>query len=495
MATAAKKKKLFVRREIWGLERTNTWDAYSLAYAKAVKELQGRPFPADQTNYNYQAFIHGNDDQPGPGPDGVWNRCQHQSWFFFPWHRMYILWFERIVRAVVVAQHGPADWALPYWDWQVNRALPPAFRERKLPASAGGGDNPLFIADRVMVNSGTPMAAAVVSSAAADATVSFSGGAAGAFGFGGGVIGRPSHFGANRPGQLELQPHNNVHRTIDGTMGLAASPLDPIFWLHHAQIDRLWGRWLRLGGGRANPTDPKWLTQKFHFYKAAGAKVTQTPADVLSTTTLGYRYEDDPPPSMMPISALVPEQAEAALGAMERIAVTTPEPKELGVSQAVQLGAEATTTAIPLKEEPDANLELLAVPETAPTTVALILDDIEIDDPQTPTYEVYLNMPDVGEGGHHDSPHFVGFLEFFGVGHAHGEEGEDAEAAHGASRAFDITSLVHQLQQEGVWDPARVQVSFVPARVFEDAETGELLPAELKVTPSVHVGAVRIVAE
>ena len=30
---------------------------------------------------------------------------------------------------------------------------------------------------------------------------------------------------------------------------------DPIFWLHHANIDRLWNHWLQQGGGRADPTD------------------------------------------------------------------------------------------------------------------------------------------------------------------------------------------------------------------------------------------------
>jgi hypothetical protein len=124
--------------------------------------------------------------------------------------------------------------------------------------------------------------------------------------------------------------------------------------------------------------------------------------------------------------------------------------------------------------------------------VALIVDDITIADPQTPTYEVYLNMPRVGSGGHHDSPHFVGFLEFFGVGHAHGG---DKKGTHGARRVFDITSLVHQLQEEGNWDPDKAKVSFVPARVFEDAKTGEPLAAPVKGTPEVHVGAIRIVAE
>jgi hypothetical protein len=490
--TPASTRALLVRREIWSLEQTLTWDPYTLAYAQAILEMQGLEFPDNPTSYAYQAAMHGTDATDGQGPDGVWNMCQHQSWFFLPWHRMYILWFERIVRSIVETQNGPADWALPYWDWQANRALPPAFREQNLPASAGGGRNPLFVGDRVRVNDGTRLATAIVGSSGADGTFEFFGGGASPFGFGGGVIDAPSHFGAGSTGELERQPHNNVHRTIAGTMGTAASPLDPIFWLHHGEVDRLWGRWLRLGGGRANPTDPRWLDQQFQFYDGDGTKVTQTPRDVLSTEALGYRYDDDPPPAAVPITALVPELAEAALERVQGLTVASANPEELGASEPVTLGAGATSTNIELAERPGADLESLAIPGTSPSTVALVIEGIKLDDPAAPTYEVYLNMADVAEGGHHDSPHFVGFLEFFGADHEHGEH---AEHAGGAKRVFNITSLVHELQQEGDWDPARARVSFVPARAFEDAETGELLPAPAAGEAGVHVAAVRILAE
>src|SRR4051812_19164957 len=114
MAPAVRRpRRLFVRREIWHLERTNTWDPITLAFAKAIKAMKQLPFPQDQTNYEYQASMHGSNTTGGPGPDGVWNMCQHQTWYFFPWHRMYILWFERIVRDIVRSQGGPAGWALP----------------------------------------------------------------------------------------------------------------------------------------------------------------------------------------------------------------------------------------------------------------------------------------------------------------------------------------------------------------------------------------------
>jgi tyrosinase len=37
--------------------------------------------------------------------------------------------------------------------------------------------------------------------------------------------------------------HNVVHRWIGGSMLTMTSPNDPVFFLHHANVDRLWARW------------------------------------------------------------------------------------------------------------------------------------------------------------------------------------------------------------------------------------------------------------
>jgi hypothetical protein len=74
-----------------------------------------------------------------------WNQCQHQSWYFAPWHRGYLLALEAQVRHVVVALGGPKSWALPYWDYLASKqesAIPPAFTEAHLP---DGTANPLFV--------------------------------------------------------------------------------------------------------------------------------------------------------------------------------------------------------------------------------------------------------------------------------------------------------------------------------------------------------------
>jgi tyrosinase len=64
-------------------------------------------------------------------------------------------------------------------------------------------------------------------------------------GFGGGSTDFNHSGGDNNTGALEDNPHNTVHVLIDGFMGgVQLAALDPIFWLHHCNIDRLWEAWL-----------------------------------------------------------------------------------------------------------------------------------------------------------------------------------------------------------------------------------------------------------
>src|SRR4051794_20166941 len=98
-----------VRRDVWKLgTEAKPWHATLLAYAKAVKAMQARPL-SDPTSWRYQAAIHGLAGATPP-PGAPWNECQHGSWYFLPWHRMYLFEFERIVRSEVVRQGGSADW-------------------------------------------------------------------------------------------------------------------------------------------------------------------------------------------------------------------------------------------------------------------------------------------------------------------------------------------------------------------------------------------------
>ncbi len=68
-------------------------------------------------------------------------------------------------------------------------------------------------------------------------------------GFGGPVTG--FHTGGGNSGALENLPHNIIHTRIGGQNGFMSFPdtaaLDPIFWLHHCNIDRLWEVWRNQG--------------------------------------------------------------------------------------------------------------------------------------------------------------------------------------------------------------------------------------------------------
>ncbi|MEU4426907.1 tyrosinase family protein, partial [Actinoplanes sp. NPDC024001] len=289
---------IYVRRDAWAL--TAPWDPITLAYARGVRVMQGRP-DADPTSWAYQAAIHATFEVPPAG--AAWNQCQHRHWFFLPWHRMYLYYFERILRAAVLSAGGPADFALPYWDYdqpEPRDSLPEPFRLRNLP---DGTPNPLFVPApnrSAAFNAGARVDPRVASpSAALDLTDFFQPAGVASFG---GVNRPPVQFGAfTDSGQLELVPHNAIHSLVGGRSrgrcegGWLADPRcaarDPVFWVHHANIDRLWNSWLNRGGGRLNPTDPAWLGQQFAFADENGNHVVLSPADVVdSAVQLGYTY-------------------------------------------------------------------------------------------------------------------------------------------------------------------------------------------------------------
>ena len=93
---------------------------------KGIKVMQGRQ-PSDPTSWIYQANIHGTFDTPALA---AWSTCQHGSFFFLSWHRMYLYYFERILRAA----SGDANLTLPYWNYSDASdpnapALPLPFRQ------------------------------------------------------------------------------------------------------------------------------------------------------------------------------------------------------------------------------------------------------------------------------------------------------------------------------------------------------------------------------
>lgn len=284
----------YVRKDLWKLGET--WNPTLLWYAKAIQVLQKRPI-TDPTSWRFLAAIHGFKEalwitdgyyQKGeklPSADDrelFWDQCQHRTWFFLPWHRPYLLAFEQIIRSEIIKLNGPADWALPYWDYDDYVArpetlgLPQEFYDETLP---DGTPNPLALP--VNLRYGTQGDGVIqldpvqLDLATAIKAVPYTSDDDVATGFGGPVTG--FNHGERRDhifGLLESSPHNNVHDMVGGNNGLPdtspdyheglmADPrtagLDPVFWLHHANIDRLWQVWLNRDPSHQNPTESEFV--------------------------------------------------------------------------------------------------------------------------------------------------------------------------------------------------------------------------------------------
>lgn len=67
-------------------------------------------------------------------------------------------------------------------------------------------------------------------------------------------------------------------------MGTSSSPSDPVFWLHHAMIDKVWADWESIHS--TSEYAPHNLTERL----LEGPIMTRKVSEVLSTRDLGYVY-------------------------------------------------------------------------------------------------------------------------------------------------------------------------------------------------------------
>lgn len=107
--------------------------------------------------------------------------------------------------------------------------------------------------------------------------------------------------------ELEVTLHNLVHRWVNGQMIFRGSPHDPVFWLHHCNIDRLWAVWMR-GLPNADRYTAPASAPSFHqptgtmlFHDPGVGPATPAwsgsyrPIDTIADHAFGVWYEGDPP--------------------------------------------------------------------------------------------------------------------------------------------------------------------------------------------------------
>jgi tyrosinase len=460
-----------VRHDIWKLQPVgNVWHPIVLAYALGVQRMK-KNLATDPLawHWNYQRDVHG----MASATDTTFvSQCQHATSLFLPWHRMYLSVFEKVLIDIIatlttVDDETKAAWALPYWDYDRSDSnlLPPAFRELKLP---DGSTNPLREPSRIaQVNAGT------LAADPSDTTAEFwfrqqvfqvAQGPS----FGGTTIGRHHPIGGAPFGELENGPHNSIHGFVGGLMNNGnTAAFDPIFWLHHANIDRCWEIWRQNTGNGQDPTNAAWSTTTFTFRTTdPNVNATFAPSQVMDTATdLQYTYEDTSVPASVgvvpgggPFMAVAQNPGDRPL---QRIGATD------GAMQLVDAGTETVTIGLE-----DVAPVVGAI--GGPHRVVLMLEHVTVEGENVPNYGAYVHpMGDEGEEV------LVGVLSFFGLTEAD-------EATPDFSFAFDLTDLVARLTDVDKWDPSRVTFSFHPVNQNWVAAVRE----EGNDIPTVTIGSV-----
>jgi tyrosinase len=263
-------------------ENVESWTADSpklLLFRKALEAMQGVSDVAlmDERGYQWVAAVHG-------GFGGL-PYCKHGNGHFLTWHRPYILDMELKLRAQIarfVDQATADEWRLPYWDWAARdvQGLPEAFTAETYDDDGTTRPNPLRSAPYRMpfpVDHEPP-----------DATWR--------------APSPPERLQALRPlveAAMELSdyhdfrtaienPHNKLHGWVGGFMSRYRSAFDPLFWVHHANIDRQFWQWQRGAGHMAS------IPRMVREYACQPFRFKDIRAEAFfDTRALGYTYSEE----------------------------------------------------------------------------------------------------------------------------------------------------------------------------------------------------------
>ena len=202
--------------------------------------------------------------------------CDHGSPGFLTWHRAYMKAFEKALQSV------KCDVMLPFWNWSsgpttgvpaacaaptyVNRAgdtVPNPLYSGPIATAAGGG------ATSRRADIDTTMFGDIATTAqAAMSSTTF------------------ASFQSALNG-----PHGVLHARTGGEMGsVPLAGFDPILFLHHCNVDRLWWNLQQSHPGSALPASE--ATYELDPFPKPFSNQWQVGADVESTDDLGYRYRN-----------------------------------------------------------------------------------------------------------------------------------------------------------------------------------------------------------
>jgi tyrosinase len=494
------------RRNIGNMTATDPTVVSYKAAVTAMKNLFATS-PADQRNWINQALIHN-------------NHCPHGNWYFLPWHRAYLLYFERICRKY----SGDNNFALPFWNWTSNPTVPAVFWDGTPgtpcsapcpPTSVTSPGNPLFDCSR-QVGPNDPMPVGAVGQDIMETILSqpnfflFASAQA---------VGQRDRAGY---GQLEGTPHNTVHGMIGGYMGAFCSPIDPVFWTHHCMIDACWVNW-NITRGNPNTNDANWVNFPLVDFVDENNNPVNIPiVDTLLYPLLAYQYEPTQmghtiaelsPPSLpgldRPMTAGIGSGLSLLTVFLQQPAPPSPTPLtkadakalhnflkkgapvklvysktyDLAQTLTVQVGHPASGS---IKIEPAAVRPALDVQTS--DRVILTVSGITMPTHADHFVRVFLNKPDASPETPISDPHYAGSFAFFVDEHAMND------GMTKAGFVVDTTEALRRLNEAGAL-PEQVEVQLVAVPYAHRTAEGEgfkLEKLELGIAPPPNVAKLHL---
>jgi hypothetical protein len=339
----------------------------------------------------------------------IWATCEHgDDANFFGWHRMYLYYFERVLRWAA----NDDTLRLPYWDYTdpTQEAIPAAFQDV---ASV------LYDPKRQpRINNGSATLNPNATNVNDD-------------------LKEPDYH--TYENDIQDNIHGYVHCTVGPTCPVAhmgdvpVAGNDPVFYVHHANIDRLWACWQQ-----SNVTPPgTWQDQTFSFVDETGTLVTRPVKDFLDSTTLGYVYDNV---SSCARPTLVASDRVAQPQTVTPQAVTPPAATTMAKVHATEsIAIRTPTTSVNLNVPTTPLAGLFAAVRGPAAKVQLVLRDITADSHPGTMFNVYL-----AKTANPADRQYVGTISWFSdFSHHHQAQGMAMPVTK--TLTFDVTDQLRAL--------------------------------------------------
>ncbi|KAL8508607.1 hypothetical protein ACS0TY_019016 [Phlomoides rotata] len=367
----------------------------------------------------------------------------HNSWLFFPFHRWYLYFHERILGKLI----DDPTFVLPFWNWDNPKGMtiPPMFvdsRSALYDSKRNPKNMPPAVVDYGITKATDPLQ--IVANNLTSMNNEMVRVNSDVYGF----MGEK----ARGPGAPERGSHSAVHvwvgdprEKLGEDMGTFYSAgRDPLFYCHHANVDRMWAIWEHLPSKEIPDkkiTDPDFLNSSFLFYDENAQLVRVFVKDSLDNLRMGYDYERID----LPWLDLPPRQSRPARNRKSTVAPAGVTVFPLTLDKVVRFQVDKTK-----KGKAD---ELL------------VLEDITVDTSKFLKLDVFVNMEDDN------------FAELDKAAYA----GTYAQVPHKTTDQFTTTSIKLNLKElyedMDVEDDDTIVVTLVPRHMG----------------PGVTIGGVKVV--